>query len=267
MVGVFHGVLVGICLYCGENRKLSNEHVISGWISDYVPKAFKKQMHTATIYGLRPDHSFGLLDEKAHRGAGDPLVRTLKIVCEPCNNGWMSQIVERAKPHLRPLLAGNWLALSPEACDAIATWAALTSLTWERNHPPTIVTDRSELDYVYENRAPPPRWRVWAGVSATRLETTFFHRAVRLAPVDDVVAHQPETQLNFFTVGNFGFFAAHSRHAELDAMRFHGNFPLASIWPRPDHAVLAPRLGLSQGMVNFLMDTLTEIILRAEGRS
>jgi hypothetical protein len=55
---------------------------------------------------------------------------TLRRICEPCNNGWMSRLEERAKPLMEPLMEGTTKleSLNEEQRQLLARWAAKTAI-------------------------------------------------------------------------------------------------------------------------------------------
>jgi len=51
----------------------------------------------------------GRLQRRGHREK-----KKLRVVCEKCNNGWMSEIENDSKPILTPFLNGDWQNLFPQ---------------------------------------------------------------------------------------------------------------------------------------------------------
>lgn len=70
------------CIFCGANRKLSNEHVIPRWVT----KSFELSGEV-TLYATErgePPHEVHSRDHL--------LLMLRKSVCEVCNNTWMSEL-------------------------------------------------------------------------------------------------------------------------------------------------------------------------------
>lgn len=65
------------------------------------------------------------------RGKGDIHDWQVKCVDEACNNGWMRELEERAKPLLLPLVRRQQTALSPNHRRTIAGWAVLKAIIGE----------------------------------------------------------------------------------------------------------------------------------------
>jgi hypothetical protein len=78
------------CAFCSHTGKLSAEHIVSAWMKPLFPGPVKAR------YGSGDEFIRDSMDWKA------------KVVCETCNNTWMSKIEsEHAKPVLTPLLTGE----------------------------------------------------------------------------------------------------------------------------------------------------------------
>ena len=106
------------------------------------------------------------LDNEYRWSTRKPFDDVAKIVCADCNNGWMSQIEVKTRPHLEPLITGdtgNRPVLLPEdAQEAIATWIALRTLIIRSTlTPPTPELLQEWLDWMYSQRTCPENWHVW----------------------------------------------------------------------------------------------------------
>jgi hypothetical protein len=104
------------CAFCPSTAKLSGEHVWSDWMNALVPgeKKFLNMIE-------RTDWSSSTLNWKA------------KVVCEPCNNGWMSNIEsQHAQPAMTDLIAGKVdISISQSRANSIAFFAFKTIVVLE----------------------------------------------------------------------------------------------------------------------------------------
>src|ERR1700733_10755898 len=83
------------CAFCPSTAKLSAEHIWSQWISDLHP-------------GKKRFRHYGPDGKVTKEWVGEKLNWTAKVVCERCNNTWMSDIENNhAKPNLSELIIGN----------------------------------------------------------------------------------------------------------------------------------------------------------------
>jgi hypothetical protein len=86
-----------------------------------------------------------------------PFTQTVRDVCEPCNNEWMSDLEKAAIPLLTPLLRGRGKALHRDGQRILSAWALKTVMVWQESYP-------SEMQ-----RAIPPQHFRWL----------YRHRSVR----------------------------------------------------------------------------------------
>jgi len=109
------------CLACGTTSSpASREHVFSKWL--------------LTEFG--PDISmalFRLLDDGAHEQRRAEIKLDsfkLKRICECCNNGWMSELEESAKPLILGVIRGvlELGSLSEDERRILARWAGKTAI-------------------------------------------------------------------------------------------------------------------------------------------
>ena len=107
----------GTCAFCGTTGKLTGEHVLGDWLSriglDLDPVA----------------HVTGPLNRLVREvGVTPPFRRTVRDVCGPCNNGWMSQLEDVAKRTLTPFILGEPGMLARDDQGAVAAWLHKTAL-------------------------------------------------------------------------------------------------------------------------------------------
>jgi hypothetical protein len=147
------------CIFCGR-KPLTGEHPWPDWFRSHFSAAKNESMiscrHTfrdvnGTIDRAPPEQS----------RTGSPISRmTLKVVCARCNNGWMSQIQEAAKPILIRFLS-EWPQLDAREQRILSTWATMF----------TMVIDFDDMRYQaipYRHRVtlrttkrPPSDWSVF----------------------------------------------------------------------------------------------------------
>lgn len=87
---------------------------------------------------------------------------TVGVVCESCNNTWMSDLESRAKPYLEPMLDGYGRLLHESAQRTLATWALKTSMMVEHTHgAKRHVIPSQEYDHLFTHGKPSERIRIW----------------------------------------------------------------------------------------------------------
>src|SRR6266478_112392 len=149
------------CIFCGKPG-MSNEDVWGRWLRPYV----RADMRKHHFYAERINRPGEPNTASARLRAGDPLHSKVRVVCETCNNGWMSMIQERAKPILIPLIQGKATILGIEAQQTVASWCAMATMTGEFLDkdpvPGTIAVSQAEREWLWKNGIPPLEgWRIW----------------------------------------------------------------------------------------------------------
>lgn len=148
------------CIFCGLRRPASEEDVISKWI--------RRTLDPATEVMVRAEPT-GAVSRIPHL-----TVSLENMVCQECNNTWMSRLENRGvKPFLAPMLTNKHAVTLDEVQQRdLARWAIIKVLLMEhamrqrRAHlRPTVgyAPSDPELAWLYRNDDPPPRSRVWLG--------------------------------------------------------------------------------------------------------
>src|SRR5579871_3463184 len=101
------------CAFCPKEAKISGEHLWSDWICELFPDIRVKFRKWAA----------GDID--VNEWVADSIEHRLKVVCKPCNEGWMSTLESKhAKPAMKPLiLSDNQVVLDTETLVSIVVFA------------------------------------------------------------------------------------------------------------------------------------------------
>jgi len=99
-----------------QPAKLSREHVHSDWMNAIIPGTWNRVVFSSD--GLHAEHDSLELNW------------TVNVVCETCNNGWMSDLENNhAKPILSPLIAGEMdIPITQLDAHSIAIFAFKTAI-------------------------------------------------------------------------------------------------------------------------------------------
>ena len=100
------------CIFCGaRNAKLTREDILSKWVS-------------GVLLDLRPS-GVGF-EVEINRTPKPYQTKSLdlspRVLCAPCNGGWMAGLDGTVKPILEPLIGGQARSLSRRQQRAISTW-------------------------------------------------------------------------------------------------------------------------------------------------
>ena len=250
------------CVFCRRPAKMTNEHVWGSWLKPYVKGRDNKYFLRRKTVGKAGTPDVASLAVKA---GASPLHSKVSVVCGDCNHGWLSQIQERSKPHLLPLIEGKERVLiGAKAQMAIATWATMATITAEFIHGrlASIAVSNEAREAFREARAPLRNWRIWIGsYYRRRWEASYVHAcqsihwegSLVVPNVQDPETPLPTIQWSTFVVGKLYIHTASSSTSP-DLIRDWDwrNAPqarglLVQIWP-PKEAIIAwPIRGLTDG--------------------
>lgn len=151
------------CLFCGFAGRLTEEHVFPKWLRALGYDGV----------GWRETLSGPQLVRTALQQGG-PFTKTLKIVCGPCNNGWMSAMEDAAKPLLIEMFGttpphqvvrtpGQQLILARWAYKTICVIAQINATT-----PPRVPLAHCRT--FYANDEIPQGVQMWIGTASIKIE-------------------------------------------------------------------------------------------------
>lgn len=105
---------MGKCIFCSCEAKLTGEHIWSAWIGRLLAprtSGFNFSYYD-TQTGERREWSQPTMDQKT------------KLVCKPCNEGWMSEIEDNASRTLSGIVRdGSQVCLLPSGIVSLATFS------------------------------------------------------------------------------------------------------------------------------------------------
>jgi hypothetical protein len=113
------------CVFCGASE-LTKEHVFPRWLT----KVLGTDVVGPAVTSERTQHS-QQGKRRQEWAAADVASFADRVVCGPCNNGWMSALESRAQPSLIPMITGNTTTLTPAAQMDLAAWVAMKAFVVE----------------------------------------------------------------------------------------------------------------------------------------
>jgi hypothetical protein len=139
------------CIFCSAPR-VTKEHVWPNWVKGLIPG---DGPFTVTTVSDAP----GAVSRSWTKAELDV---TVKRVCQPCNNGWLSRLEDEAKSLLTDIVQGRPVVLTPLDQERLAVWAYKTALI-------LALTNRSGEPYFTDeeyvvfksNQSPAPSTRIW----------------------------------------------------------------------------------------------------------
>jgi len=151
------------CILRGESRHKSKNHFYHGEtsLSDDHPTG-----HNTSAVISRMGMSPPVVKDQLRR-QGHLITKKIRAVCTSCNNGWMSQLEERAKPLLLPGLTGNDVSLSPADQQILSEWAFAKALICEHSAKGLALTPAEDRIAFHKSRKVPDYFRIYVGTHST----------------------------------------------------------------------------------------------------
>jgi hypothetical protein len=196
---------------------MSKEHVWPKWASRALnlPPAPNRIEATWTMSPDSPDPR-----KTSHKERPGPTyTKQLRVVCESCNNGWMGDIEQSAKPVMSPLILGQSTSIDVISQLTIATWAMLKIFVVEQANPDEAIASQEVRWEFMTSRALPQGLRLWiARCGFGGWESTFYRHSLCLskAPVKMVPPYRHNTQSVTFGIGALVIHAHHTSVPEVD---------------------------------------------------
>lgn len=157
------------CDFCGKAGPGSWEHVWARWLHDLPGAQFlldayrgERMPRLQERLELSPDGTYQIVAEQ--QGRWSTILPHVKvIVCEECNNGWMSQLEADVKELLGPyLFSGSVVSLDQQALARIAAWATKTWMAYALNlSQQQNPFSPQEYENMAGTEAPIPRSQIW----------------------------------------------------------------------------------------------------------
>lgn len=268
----------GICIFCGRTG-LSKEHVWANWMRDHLPEFLKTATATNLRMQIGPDwRSLEQIYETSKVSTGAPRSRKLRVVCRKCNSGWMSELQVAARPYLEALIEGRWQRLSIQAQAAVARWACMFTIVYERTDPRTAAIDVLQRELFFKTGEMPPSWSVWIGLAGPAASDANFaaHRGWVSGQTDPKTAVMT-SQITVATAGRLCFVTCSSTedwrddpifNAQMSSLAAAGE--LVRIWPPARQAFFAigrrPARAITMQSGRQLIETWSDLARRVATR-
>ncbi len=146
----------GVCIFCG-GRPLTKEHVLSDWIGPLIRSPMENYDAIERNVGAE-----GVVSTSGKR-SGHPASRRVRCVCQTCNNGWMSGIVNAAKDVLIPLINGKYFRMAGSDRSKLAAWITTSVIVSEFENRDHVTIPRHHRDWLWTTHSAPIDWKIWLG--------------------------------------------------------------------------------------------------------
>ncbi|MGO8964997.1 hypothetical protein [Mycobacterium sp.] len=257
------------CVFCGAPAD-SKEHQWPDWLKESTVVERTAVNHMQHDGGSVPALIDGkpviLAHSRLRRHSGPPISKKLKIVCAPCNNGWMSRLEKATKQFLLPMIDGTPTTLDRHQQLILSRWADKMGVVAEFSSPENLISTLADRQRVMDEQDPNPALytRVWIGSNGGDLGNAVQkHRSCRVADANNLkTGLRGGARTHLFAVGHVVLFVLGASIDFFDGYRpselvnHEGKF--LQIWPITEESVQwPPQEKLSAGEFELLGNSLT----------
>jgi hypothetical protein len=194
----------GRCIFC-DRFGLTHEHIWADWLRPHLTRL--SDQHKTAIELHHPDGSTEL---KLKKQSGDPRRRSVRCVCRPCNNEWMSQLQESGKATLLSIMASDPIRLNRRQQTLLSSWSAMLAMTAEYTQKTHVAISKSDREWLMKSGKAPSHWRIWIAhfPSDDSCDQEYVHCALELPEKNAIqTGHtnarlSPNTQTTAFRIGH-----------------------------------------------------------------
>ena len=231
---LFHAQTPKKCIFCGSSPT-TKEHFWPDWLRNVIPKNGRKWEQLRVVENIETS------DQAIRRKGGDIHDWTIRCVCAPCNNGWMSDLEKKIKPILILLLSGTVTRIDERSQSLMATWCTLKVMVAEFENPGHATTHHAQRKRMWRRKIPPKTgWRIWIGCYDRRnwkpdyINNIFYFSQKSQSDKKYIPVSRYNTQSVTFVIGRIFIHVIHSPdRALVNGWRFSGPAAgkLRQIWP------------------------------------
>jgi hypothetical protein len=218
------------CVFC-RGFGMSKEHFWPDWLGDHIKTTINDKHTTEVLSGQvkRPP----TLKKKKER-MGNLITVKFRVVCEKCNNGWMSQLEERIKPILVAIIEGEDFTLGKASLSDLARWVVMKVIVLEQSEENTQVTPESDR-IGFCNGLMPKYFNVFMGRQDSSHSSGILRQSITIGLPEEGLPKlngmKRNTQTVSFILGPIFFYVITCRLDNFDLCEKLNIHPLKKIFP------------------------------------
>jgi len=113
------------CIFCPRTN-LTHEHILSDFLHTILSGADFREESFDGMMEVDGTLKFVVIPPANHQGGVH--TKAAYCVCEDCNTGWMSRIVDAASYWAKPIVRGRPIELNEIQQRQLASWIALSAI-------------------------------------------------------------------------------------------------------------------------------------------
>jgi hypothetical protein len=168
---------------------------------------------------------------------GNVITKKFRVVCQSCNNGWMSRLETAVKPTILSFLSEGPKSIDKHQANALALWITTKTIVGEHAEKEAALTPSEDRELVFREGKIPTYFRIYLGVHSSETKAGYHRHSttVSLAHPGLAPRHPPGIKRNvqtvMFLVGSILVYVISARVPDLDPDSLFKLGPLIRIWP------------------------------------
>ncbi|MGB7415433.1 MAG: hypothetical protein WA902_14600 [Thermosynechococcaceae cyanobacterium] len=156
----------------------------------------------------------------------------------------MSKLQQSTKPHLVPLIRGDWTRVSSESIKLISAWSAMFSIVYEYADPKTAMIPQDHRRFIKDTMTIPDNWYVWVGKYSPNSKDNGQTNHFGMQAANFNINSPQNIQTTGFAIGKLyvqTFMATPvDEISSFMATSFGRNFNVAKLWPSTRNHIIEP---------------------------
>lgn len=237
------------CIFYGKEGDLSKEHLWPDWIGKVFPK-HKRQKHSR---GAQTFINKKVLRDDVNERSGAVITLKNRVVCQDCNNGWMSVVESETKSILLKMINGPKCKLSQAELEKLSFWITLKIVTAEHadKKEKLLVTPFEERHAMMVERKIPPHFNIYVGGHSTGQNSAWLRHSWTMAfspegPIPALAGRERNSQAISFIIGPIFIYVLQARLLGFVPEQHFKFGKLKRIWPSKMHFLKWPQKRLKR---------------------
>lgn len=165
------------CIFCNSTGRKSKEHLWPVWMHEHLP-LIGNGYNVSELNTFKWKNQIGA---KKTKRQGHLTTKKIRVVCQKCNNGWMSMLENEAKPILTKILNDESFKLCAKNQQTIAQWITLKSIIGEHDDRDLRVTPFAERNLFRKQLKIPNSYAIYIGRHGEKSDTAWLRTSQTIA--------------------------------------------------------------------------------------
>jgi hypothetical protein len=252
------------CIFCGRKGKKSKEHIWPVWMHKHLPLIGDGE-NISEVNTFRWKEQIG---SKKQTRQGHLTTKKLRVVCQICNNSWMSELEGEVKPILIKVLGRETIELYAKEQEILARWIAMKAIIGEHSEKETHITPSEDRRLLRLEKRIPEYFAIYIGVHNTNSDSAWLRISQTIAlspegPSPPLGRLKRNMQSIAFICGSLFVFVFAVREDSIEPTKFLQLKKLIRIFPNQSEVVKWPPTDtlnrIDMGRIAWALDEMKKL--------